>query len=450
VILSRWSAFPAALAALAALSLTTVACSEGNTATPTDAAPSAPDGSAIEDAGTADVGHQFIEEFDDTTQIDLANTTATFDRGRALAPSYNALENDLFLNGGAAATGDAVFHAHGNVEMRAGLIESQTGGVYIRAYGSVLLDRVEVRAGPGKPVIIEAEGDILIENSRVIASGVLADLVIRTRDRLFITNGSSIVCGSAARCVFEVEDEMQLDLASSIDTGNESKTDVEVLAGRLNVLDDSTIDTNDTSFGVPAGDISIRTADLLEVQNSELTASDGGCVAGGDITIASGGEIQLSNACFRGGDWVRDPGKPVCTNGPGGNVHVRYQDFVSLGDPRDGCELGGVGGTGNPAGEVVFEHADLTVDAHVDMENAVVVTSLPIDETFTVAAQEATLDIDPGARAVVQISPDGSEAGFAPIHTAVGRTLARGWRFRAILTARMFSGVALDRLVLSY
>jgi hypothetical protein len=108
-------------------------------------------------------------------------------------------------------------------------------------------------------------------------------------------------------------------------------------------------------------------------------------------------------------------------------------------------------GDGATAGTLdQMESAPVSVvpDAQLRVAQQIESLALPLLAAGAVVSSMLT---PAGTDAVLLLSPDGSEAAFAPAVDLVGTALTAAWRYRLVLRARLFDdGTAVDRFEVRY
>ena len=213
-------------------------------------------------------------------------------------------------------------------------------------------------------------------------------------------------------------------------------------AGSLAMADRSWINGADYSE-VSGGPVFVEVEGDLTSADGWIAGGYGGGVPGGATHVTVGGDITLSVSGGIHGGFSEDP------EVDGGPVYVQAGGTITVLD-----DAAIAGGDGVPMGPVSIEEGadvDVQVDAGVAGDALVVSVPLPleIDAGVVTAGDHTATEID-GATVRVEISPDGSDAGFVPLADAVGATLAEGWRYRGWVPYRMFESARLEQLQVDY
>lgn len=361
-------------------------------------------------------------------------------------------------------SGDIRIHSRGEVRVDGGAIVHtgkatgdgvRSGSLEVRAYGDIVLDddgyfETHLGAGSSGGIALYTEGDLLMDReSYLITIGHDAGITVRAMGGIELRNDSYFITDTGGPIDVVAEGALLLEADSYFiaDDDGPQPPDIEVTAASVTLLQASYLIAGDGGPGVRGGNVTVRVAgDVVLDELSYFISGVGPCAAGGTVTLeAEGGLLLAGDSYLIAGNSSAGEG---CSATEGGDVLVTIGGTT---DVQDTSDL--LAGDGAPAGTVtVTEDADIVV-APIDagLRSTLEVRSLPIttlvEPAVILEATATWLLPNDTSGAVTLLFGEGEPLA---LEDAVGAALPSGWRYHATLTTRMFDTAALDTIRLRY
>ncbi|MCK6550738.1 hypothetical protein L6R52_33180 [Myxococcota bacterium] len=389
------------------------------------------------------------------------------------APGARVFTDSTSITGG--DSGDITMWTRGAITLgnyamvttgECGDASGHTGSIELRAYGDVSIGRQTLVGtrdswGVNGDLSIATEGDLVIHGASNVTAGLSRGLVhaggtvrLNAAGNVEVHDVSYVTSSPAGDVRITSANEVLVDGDANVSTRRNGTTPTTIaIRGRAVRLSGGS-NPNGGGFIIAAeslaggGRIVVDARELISLRDGSFVGiSDTECTPGGDITLRSGGVIEILDfSSLDAGSSYLGTG---CSAGAGGHIVQRATGLITIG-PFAFLSAG----DGTPMGTITTTPSDATyvfgvLDAQ--LVTRAVATSIGLPLESNVARTVTGYTFGPtvpalGVEAALALAPDG-QTWVDPAPLLV---LDPGWRYRVTITPRMFDAVGVDALTVDY
>jgi hypothetical protein len=365
--------------------------------------------------------------------------------------TYGWIGSGAFGTGAQARSGNVTLRAYGDVSL--GFPPSTWSYVYVSDPPCTAHDDAGgcTQYGTNGDLQILSEGTITFDDQSYAyggnqSYGAGGNVSLRGAAGVKLLGGSFVYAGYSGALEVVSQGDVLFDHGSYGYAGSDTSATHDVTVRARNVTLDNISYVYAEGNG---GSVTLAaTGNVTLDHRAYAYAADAQCKPGGSLDVRAKGNIAITNGAYvYAGN--SDTGQG-CTPVGGGNVTLRAGGAITAPVPDAGTPPA-TAGKGSPAGTVTQTAGTPVAIGLLDvrLETSSRVVSKPMPSGSSAVLFGATGATVPTGffGAHVLVSPDGSDAAFAPIEDALGAALSAGWRYEVLLQPRMFDPSAVDGVV---